>query len=202
MIRILVSLVCAFVSCLATSGCQRPDGVQVGNANVALTPSPTRAARRMYDGAPPVIPHPPLGAACQSCHTPTGSVAPPLGMAPANPHSKTAHLGASSNSNCRQCHVFATVQTVFRGNQFAGIAQTLADAERLYPTAPPVIPHPVFMREDCRACHGGVAARPEIRCDHLDRTHCRQCHVSGDRPQTFTSALSLRPELKGAPEAQ
>lgn len=189
MIRILVASCRVFVLCLAVTGCDRSRSWQAELADATLTPSNVRAARRMYDGAPPVIPHPPLGADCQSCHTPTGRAAPPLGIAPANPHAKTAHLG--TNTNCKQCHVFATVQTAFRPNQFAGVAQTLAEAERLYPTAPPVMPHPLFMREDCQACHTGVSARPEIRCDHAHRANCRQCHVRGDHPQQFISAISL-----------
>ena len=35
------------------------------------------ASRRLYDGAPPVIPHAPLNIKCVACHTDTGKEAPP-----------------------------------------------------------------------------------------------------------------------------
>ena len=179
----------ALAICWAAWGCERAESVREADESsaAALTSSDIRAARRMYDGAPPVIPHPPLGADCHACHTSIGRVAPPIGVAPANPHSKTAHF--VGQTNCKQCHVFTMATDVFWANGFVGVGQTLATAERLYATAPPVMPHPLFMREDCQACHGGVAARPEIRCDHLNRVNCRQCHVSGDRPQRFVGAI-------------
>jgi cytochrome c-type protein NapB len=62
-------------------------------------------------------------------------------------------------------------------NDFAPFPQDLRKGDRLYPQAPPVIPHGVFMREDCAACHEGVPGRPEIRCSHPERMNCRQCHV-------------------------
>jgi cytochrome c-type protein NapB len=60
---------------------------------------------------------------------------------------------------------------------FKGYAPSSVHGDRLYPGAPPVVPHWAFMRENCLACHAGPAARPEIRCTHADRTNCRQCHV-------------------------
>ena len=58
---------------------------------------------------------------------------------------------------------------------------------RNYPEQPPVIPHKVFMRENCQACHAGPAARKEIRTEHPERAQCRQCHVE----QVVTSTFSL-----------
>lgn len=144
---------------------------------LAVTPtaSAVRAERRLYDGAPPVIPHAPLNIKCIQCHTDTGKEAPPLGFAPANPHAKTE--GLSSTSNCQQCHVFRRQEAVFAESDFAGLKQQFAKADRLYPGAPPVIPHRVFMRENCASCHSGPIARPEIRCSHPQRANCRQCHV-------------------------
>jgi cytochrome c-type protein NapB len=144
---------------------------------LAVTPtaSAVRAERRLYDGAPPVIPHAPLNIKCTQCHTDTGKEAPPLGFAPANPHAKTD--GLSATSNCQQCHVFRRQEAVFSESDFAGLPQRFAKADRLYPGAPPVIPHRVFMRENCNSCHSGPIARPEIRCSHPQRANCRQCHV-------------------------
>jgi hypothetical protein len=146
----------------------------------ALTSSAVRAERRLYDGAPPVIPHAPLNIKCVACHTDTGKDAPPLGLAPANPHAQTA--GLSATSHCQQCHVFRKTEQAFAESDFCGLPQQFAKAERLYPGAPPVIPHRVFMRENCTSCHAGPVARQEIRCSHPTRANCRQCHAAGDQP--------------------
>ena len=163
---LLVSLLC-FGSCDFYAARQDPQ--------LALTPSNVRAERRLYDGAPPVIPHKPLNISCIECHTATGKAAPPVGFAPANPHTGTS--GISSTRYCQQCHVFRRQDELFDENDFVGLAQSIGDANRLYPGAPPVIPHRIFMRENCAACHGGPVARPEILCRHTERTNCRQCHV-------------------------
>jgi cytochrome c-type protein NapB len=149
-------------------------------ANATPTSFATRAARRLYDGAPPVIPHAPLNIKCVACHTDTGKEAPPLGFAPANPHAKTA--GLSATSHCQQCHVFRQQDELFAESDFQGLPQQLTKAERLYSGAPPIIPHRVFMRENCNSCHSGPVARAEIRCSHPQRANCRQCHVSNTEP--------------------
>lgn len=138
--------------------------------------SRVRAARRAYDGAPPVIPHPPLGGACTTCHTDLGREVPGIGQAPPNPHRHTP--GLSDQSRCQQCHVFRQTNEELVANTFQGLGQDLRRGERLYAQAPPVIPHGLFMREDCVACHAGPSVRPEIRCTHPDRLNCRQCHAS------------------------
>ena len=145
------------------------------NPQLTLTSSKVRADRRLYDGAPPVIPHKPLNISCIECHTVTGKEAPPLGFAPANPHAWTS--GISGTRYCQQCHVFRQQDELFDESDFVGVTQHFAKADRLYPGAPPVIPHRVFMRENCAACHSGPVARPEIRCAHMERHHCRQCHI-------------------------
>lgn len=162
---------------------------------VSLTPTPVRAARRAYTGAPPVIPHPPLGASCTTCHSAVGQAAPPLGFAPPNPHLKTPGIGHSAN--CRQCHLFQRTEQsdLFRASRFVGHIPPATKGERLYPTAPPVIPHQHFMRENCAACHTGPPARPEIRCSHPDRINCAQCHLrnltSTPPALTYTHETSL-----------
>ena len=158
----------SFCGCLSSSD----------DASVEVTPtgSSQRAQRRAFDGAPPVVPHPILGATCTECHTATGKVVPDRGFAPANPHLHTA--GLSAMANCRQCHVFKNSTETFAESDFVGLAQTFGGGETMYEGAPPVIPHPVFMRENCRACHDGPSARPEIRCSHVGRVNCRQCHVA------------------------
>ena len=159
-------------------GCQDGEPRSDSSSHIAttVTPTATRDARRAYDGAPPVIPHPPLGAACVSCHTDSGRSAPPVGYAPPNPHLATRGIGKTAN--CRQCHVFVRANTQFVANSFSPFIQQPRSADKAVPGAPPVIPHSVFMRETCLACHDGPAARPEIRTSHPDRTNCRQCHMS------------------------
>lgn len=170
--RALHLSITAILVLVVGAGC---DATAPEGPTLALTASAVRADRRSYDGAPPVIPHPPLNIACVQCHTDTGKEAPPLGFAPANPHATTA--GLSSTSHCRQCHVFRSRDEVFVDTDFVGRRQQITKADRLYPGAPSVIPHPVFMRENCNACHSGPVARPEIRCSHPLRSNCRQCHV-------------------------
>jgi cytochrome c-type protein NapB len=155
-------------------GCDR-DAPQAGM--LQLTASNVRAARRAYDGAPPVIGHPPLGAACTTCHTLTGMAVPNLGFAPANPHA--ASDLADRVQNCRQCHVFQRVEDMAIANRFAGAPASIRKGDRLYPGAPPVVPHSLALRDNCLACHSGPSARPEIRCSHPERSNCRQCHVGG-----------------------
>lgn len=158
------------------------NGVPVpGREGAVKTSATVRAERRLFDGAPPVIPHKDFGPRCNSCHTEQGMHVPDVGFAVPMPHDAT--LGMSPKSRCVQCHVFRQETSVFRENSFAGLRQDLRKGTRLNPFAPPTIPHPLLMRESCLACHSGPAAREEIRCSHPERTRCTQCHVpAGSRP--------------------
>ena len=192
---------CSRLSCLlffvgTILGCQpgmeRDSRLDSSSRASAVRPTSfsERAARRAFDGAPPVIPHVPLGVDCVTCHTPTGKEIPTVGVAPANPHHGDPQAGAFEN--CRQCHLFSQTSTIFRDNSFQGRLQERHAAERAYPTAPPVTPHTLNMRADCLACHAGPAARPEIVCSHPERTNCVQCHVtvdpaSGEEPPIFST---------------
>ena len=138
------------------------------------TSSLVRAQRRAYDGSPPVIPHDSLGASCTACHTKGGLVVRDLGVAPASPHVATPGM---ANSRCEQCHVYQETYRLWVVNGFQGKPQELGAGDRSHPGAPPVLPHPVFMREDCLSCHDGGAAREEIRTSHPERTRCLQCHA-------------------------
>ncbi len=165
MTRLLAMLAAVAVGCAAD---QAPSGPTKSAPDV-------RAARRAYDGAPPVIPHAPMGAGCPSCHNDKGIEVPELGFAPPSPHElfgPRATIG-----RCRQCHVFRETDAEFVENEFAGLPQDLRKGDRMYPGAPPVIPHNVLLRDNCAACHAGTAAREPIRTPHPQRTRCRQCHV-------------------------
>lgn len=145
------------------------------SAKDAPTSHATRAQRRLFVGAPPVVAHPPQSGKCVTCHTPEGSHKPPLGFAPANPHTKTP--GMSEESRCRQCHAFKHTSDEFVGSDFEHLSLTRTRGSRAHSTAPPTIPHLLNMRGDCNACHSGPSARPEIRCTHPERSRCTQCHV-------------------------
>jgi cytochrome c-type protein NapB len=170
----------ALVACL--SSCSRgdsegrsPEPVNVpGRQNAKKNAAVVRAARRAYDGAPPVIPHKNFNMSCTQCHTALG-MAIDTGFAPPMPHQDTSGLAATSR--CNQCHVFHESDDVFVESTFAGRPQDLRHGERFHPLAPPVVPHALFMRENCTACHSGPAAREEIRCTHPERRRCLQCHA-------------------------
>jgi cytochrome c-type protein NapB len=154
-----------------------------GRTDQYKTQARLRAERRAYDGAPPVIPHATFNMSCIACHTDQGMFVPNVGYAPATPHLETP--GLSRASNCRQCHVFRDTEAVWVPSGFEGRPQDLRRGPRMYPHAPPVIPHAVFMREACAACHTGPAAREETRCTHPERLRCAQCHVPGLTSDTF-----------------
>jgi nitrate reductase cytochrome c-type subunit len=178
------ALAAAFLVGLA--GCGQGDWIPVQEAGSALKSSgKVRAARRLYDGAPPVIPHDPFGADCGICHDAFGMAVEGVGFAPASPHEATGEDGATQR--CRQCHVFAITNSLFVENGFQGLEQDLRPGGRLYDGAPPTIPHPTLMRENCLACHAGPGARAEIVTAHPERTRCRQCHVPvNSRADAFT----------------
>ena len=164
---VLMALLGLSAACAGTPG---PDEGAPGRS-----PAPVRAERRAYDGAPPVIPHLDFGSACTECHGERGVEVAGVGFSPPSPHEATQ--GLSALSRCRQCHVEKQTDSTFQGNSFAGLRQDLRRGRRLYDQAPPVMPHPVFMRENCAACHSGPAAREEIRTPHPERQRCNQCHV-------------------------
>jgi cytochrome c-type protein NapB len=148
-------------------------------------PAVVRASRRLYDGAPPVIPHENFGMTCTGCHNEQGMAVDEVGFAPPLPHEATDGMGATDR--CRQCHVFQQMVPEFVANSFEGLRQDLRRGPRLNPLAPPTIPHKTFMRENCTACHSGVAAREEIRTAHPERQRCRQCHVPSVNRSEFVS---------------
>lgn len=130
-------------------------------------------ALRAYPGAPPRIPHE-LGdgefleVACNQCHQRGGWVARFGAYAPVTPHPEYA--------NCLQCHVPRATEALFRPTGWVA-ASWPPVGTRAMDGSPPVIPHPLDMRANCLACHGGAGAVAEVRTTHPGRTNCRQCHV-------------------------
>ena len=161
---------------LAGVACAGGDRVAVPDRPGAdKTAAALRAERRAFDGAPPVVPHEDFQIDCFECHDMAGMDVPGVGFAPPSPHEAT--LGMSAISRCQQCHVFSVTDAVFVADHFEGLPQNLRPGDRFDAWAPPRIPHPLFMRENCVACHTGPAAREEVRTSHPERTRCLQCHV-------------------------
>lgn len=135
-----------------------------------------RALNRAYDGAPPTIPHPvrqDSAAECMACHE-AGLRLREAEAAPV-PH--------TSFASCTQCHVVdeapmpgATLGHGTGENRFVGLASPV-QGPRAWSIAPPVVPHPTFMREQCLSCHG-PNGRDALRSTHPDRQSCSQCHVN------------------------
>lgn len=183
------------LSLLLLAGCLRiPDRDQSAASGIEPASWAERADRRLYDGAPPVIPHDRLGASCVSCHVTLRPAAVGIGVPPTSPHAATA--GLSDASRCVQCHVYQLTTGTFVANDFVPVRVESPSGTRLYAGAPPVMPHRLHMREDCMACHTGPGARPEIVTTHPERTRCRQCHVEATTSDEFASAMgpSANPE--------
>ncbi len=172
-------LLLALATLLGLSACGQSDWVEVPGSDGAVKSSgEVRAVRRLYDGAPPIIPHDPFGASCSGCHDAYGAAVEGVGFAPASPHDDTDK--ADVTVRCRQCHVFANSNGLFVKSVFIGLQQDLRLGGRLYDGAPPTIPHKILMRENCLTCHAGPGARAEIVTTHPERARCRQCHVPVD----------------------
>ena len=136
-----------------------------------------RAKRRAFAGAPPVIPHPVRagGAAeCVACHADGFA----LGGRRASiiPHARFA--------SCTQCHAAAAPFTVLPanaaasvGNRFAGL-RSPGNGVAAYEGAPPAVPHPTWMRDQCGSCHG-PGGRAGLQTPHPERRSCLQCHPTG-----------------------
>ncbi|MCA9217491.1 MAG: hypothetical protein KDB27_30695 [Planctomycetales bacterium] len=180
--RIRPFTVAAMFLILLPAGCRRSDRQAV---KAEVTSTEVRSSRRAYDGSPPVIPHKPLGATCVTCHTTTGTLVPNMTYAPANPHGNEGRL-----QNCRQCHLFQHDEGVFVNSDFVAVSQSMSKGDRLFPGAPPTIPHSLSMRSNCAACHCTQAARPEIRCSHPERANCVQCHVPHQTTTEFSIATA------------
>lgn len=134
----------------------------------------TRAERRAFNGAPPIISHAvenTSDAACYACH----GKGMTIGDRVAN------QMSHGFLANCTQCHAPPPAKPLERwvtpvDNKFDGIAAPIA-GERAFPGAPPTIPHSTWMRENCLSCHGSEAGWAGLQSTHPWRTSCQQCHA-------------------------
>lgn len=137
-----------------------------------------RAARRAYDGAPPVVPHPIVqqsAAACLACHGPGLAIKDRVA-------SKMSH---ALHASCTQCHVpsvgpgipveASALGEPITDNEFVGLTAP-SKGQRAWAQAPPTVPHSTWMRSDCMSCHGPQGLFG-LRTPHPDRQSCLQCHV-------------------------
>jgi len=130
----------------------------------------TRAELRYYAYAPPFIPHDVINKECLDCHL-QGMVVEGF-TAKVTPHPEFA--------NCQQCHVRADEKIrPFRPNTFVGLAEPKS-LQRPQPSGPPLMPHRLFMRENCLVCHKDASRKEIIQTTHPERSNCQQCHVPQD----------------------
>lgn len=145
------------------------DGSAPPEAGRRVLTGPVIQANRAYSGAPPVTPHAvrSLGRGdCLSCHE-FGDARDGEELAPRTPH--------PGLTRCEQCHLEQTTTTHFRPSEAR--RGFYSPGHRQQPLGPWLIPHPLTMREDCLACHGGRTAHPKLKTSHPERTRCLQCHL-------------------------
>jgi len=151
-----------------------------------------RKTRRAFNGAPPTVPHSVNqldSIACMACHG-EGLQASTLRA------SKIPHPYYSS---CTQCHVeqrgtFTLASASFE-NSFEG-AEAPTHGVRAYPSAPPLVPHSTWMRNDCLSCHGRTAALG-MASTHPWRKGCLQCH--GESSQLNQIKIDATPQFLPGP---
>lgn len=142
---------------------------------------------RAYYSAPPSISHSVAdernmgGMACLKCHENGGYVEKYQAYTPVTPHPEKV--------NCRQCHVVQKTEGLFKATQFKKERFSKVGTNKAMQTSPPVIPHPIELRENCLACHAGPAAPKEIRVSHPERVNCRQCHVFNNKELSGTRSF-------------
>ena len=155
---------------------------------------------RAYPGAPPRIPHGFTAdefrtGACNTCHqrggySPRFNAYVPVTPHPDMPACLQCHVGRDEVTGvslpdmdpsmaCKQCHLpgAAHWQESLRGWQPLAWSPP---AKVVVPGKVPPIPHDLFFRGNCLACHSGPGAVAEIRTTHPERAECRQCHVAPD----------------------
>ncbi len=142
---------------------------------VAAKSVSSRAERRSFYTAPPVIPHVVHGwqtdKTCLTCHDQIRQWRGATSML--TPHPEF--------SNCQQCHVQQAAPTWQPKSKFLGSSWNgLAEQEkgiRANLVAPPTIPHRYLMRENCVACHLDVHSNFPASVEHPKRSNCQQCHM-------------------------
>jgi nitrate reductase cytochrome c-type subunit len=171
----LIGLYMAF----ALSSCER-----IKKAKADILPL---ADNRAYSGAPPVVQHEILELGrgdCLSCHLHGDAKEPFKKKAQKTPHPELVR--------CEQCHVEEMTSGVFKNNTFLG--KTYVMRLKAHQESPPLIPHPLTLRENCVGCHGLEENEERLKTDHPERVRCVQCHL-----RVNTEMPGPRPDLKPTP---
>jgi cytochrome c-type protein NapB len=156
---------------------------------------------RAYPGAPPRIPHGFTAdefrtGACNTCHrrggySPRFNAYVPVTPHPDMPACLQCHVGRDEVTGvnlpdldpgtvCRQCHLPGAAAWSVEGLvNWRPMEWPRVEAAG-NPADPPAVPHGLFFRENCLACHSGPSAVREIRTGHPERAACRSCHVVPD----------------------
>jgi hypothetical protein len=151
---------------------ERPPASETTAATAPLRLAALREGRA-YEGAPPVISHPiGLGTECLECHLDGSEGFDDPEMPPPTPHPELA--------NCRMCHVYVNAADQFGENAYEPLRYPLG--LRGNDVSPPLIPHPLVMRERCVVCHnhGETSAatwKADLNPPHSEAWNCRMCHV-------------------------
>lgn len=158
---------------------QMPEVAQPLDADELEAVLKERTDRRAFDGAPPTIPHEipqHSSASCMTCHGPDSKVQI-SGIVP-------SQISHPYFANCTQCHVPADGLRQFTeeersrlvvDNDFNGLLM-VGEGTRAFKGAPPTVPHPLWMRQNCMSCHG-PGRQNAIRTSHPTRGNCLQCHA-------------------------
>ncbi len=159
---------------------------------------------RAYDGAPPVIPHAIdtiSTAACASCHG-AGENKVIGGKRPAEMSHPWITNGTSCHvpSNGLRQVTEAPEARLLADNSFSG-KPSPGKGTRAYAGAPPTMPHQVWMRQNCMACHG-PGREQAIRTSHPERRNCLQCHAPNSAFDNRESYLGDPPPLDTPPIAK
>lgn len=162
-----------------------------------------RKSLRAYDGAPPVVPHAIDSisvSACTSCHGEGGDLV--IGGR------RPAEISHPWITNCTSCHVPAnglrqvtepSEARLVVGNSFVG-KSSAGHGTRAFGGAPPTMPHAVWMRQNCMACHG-PGREQAIRTSHPERRNCLQCHAPNSIFDNREAYLSGPPPPMDSPPA-
>jgi cytochrome c-type protein NapB len=150
-----------------------------------------RETRRAYNGAPPKVPHPidqHQSASCLACHgvsTRVGTIDVP-------------QMSHAPYSQCIQCHAPQhgpgpqlakpppARATPALANHFVGLSAPVSGT-RAYTGAPPTVPHPTHMRQNCVSCHG-PGGSSALKTTHPQRQNCFQCHALDAARETLPPA--------------
>jgi cytochrome c-type protein NapB len=157
-----------------------------GSPHVVVPTRANRHQRRVFEGAPPWIPHTvseelQRNQDCTPCHN-FGGYNPGLRTySPRSPHPEYV--------NCMQCHVRPETNALFAPTDWTDPPRPEYGGETEVVGGPPRIPHLLELRERCLSCHGGGSAAPDIRTTHPEQFDCRQCHL----PTVAEGAVFTRP---------